>query len=78
MRITVDSTDKLVTLFQGTSRELLCRIWEGATEHGVPVQCMIIRVAAPVEFNQAEFEHDLQETRPPQMQPEAFPLKMVI
>jgi hypothetical protein len=78
MKITVESTDKVVNLFRGSGQELACRIWEGYSENGVPVQCMIVRVAAPVECNQAEFEHDLEETRPPQMQPEIFPLRLVL
>lgn len=78
MKITIESTDKVVSLFRGSASELPCRIWEGATENGVPVQCMIIRIAAPVECNQNEFERDLEKTRPPQLQPEVFPLKMVL
>ncbi len=64
MRITIESTDRVVELISnGVS--VPGRVWEGRTERGVPVIAVITRIAAHLEDDQAEFEHDLRETRSP-------------
>jgi hypothetical protein len=75
MRIQIESTTKIVTL-DGVQM----RVWEGATESGIPVICMVARVAVensrPPE-DHAQFERELQEMKPPSAAAEWFPHRMI-
>ena len=73
MKITIESTTKIVTL-DGVA----CRIWEGETEHGVKIHCFIPRVAAEPSQDLRQFEAELQEQRPPSFEIEAIPLRMIL
>lgn len=73
MRITIESTTKIVTL-----NGMEMRIWEGRTDSGIPCHCYIPRIAVDREEDSAEFERDLQEHRPPSPEIESIPLRMVI
>lgn len=59
MKITIESTDKIVHL-NGTP----ARIWQGHTEAGVEVHCYVTRIAiandVPVAVK-AQFARELQE-----------------
>ncbi|HSZ58662.1 MAG TPA: hypothetical protein VK797_23540 [Tepidisphaeraceae bacterium] len=63
MKITLESTDKIVTL-----NGVPARLWEGISERGIPVVAFITRLAVP-EGQPAEayeqFERELQEHRAP-------------
>lgn len=75
MKITVESTEKLVTL-----NGVPARVWEGQTESGTPVHCFITRIV-PVTHDQqqlAEFERELKEQRKPSVVAEAIPLRMIL
>ena len=76
MNIAIESTNKVIEI--DASGKLPARLWEGFTANGVPVQCLIVRIAAPTEYNQDEFEKDLAECRPPRMPDQAFPLRMIL
>lgn len=52
------------------------RVWEGTTAMGVRVQALVVRVAASAGEDVAEFERDLEETRPPSVEAQAFPAKL--
>ena len=78
MNIAIESTNRVIEIEGHDGTKLPARVWEGFTAGGVPVQCLMIRIAAPVEYNQDEFEKDLQECRPPRMAEQAFPLRMVL
>lgn len=73
MKITIESTDTIVN-----ADGIDCRVWEGVTERGVKVICLIPRIAAQKEQDLAQFEAELQEQRPPTAAPEAFPLKLIL
>jgi hypothetical protein len=78
MKITIESTDRLVTISDGANRcEIPARVWEGTTESGIPVSVLVTRIAASIAHNQAEFEKQLQECRPPTMH-EVYPLRMIL
>jgi hypothetical protein len=78
VKITIESTDQLVQVeLPGSIAGIPGRIWEGKTESGVYVQCVITRIAVVAEDDQAQFEQELQECRPPEAVV-AFPLRMVI
>ena len=76
MNIAIESTDKVIEI--EANGKLPARVWEGFTAGGIPVQCVIVRIAAPASYNQDEFEKDLEECRPPRMLEQVFPLRMVL
>lgn len=59
MKVTLQSTDKIVTVNGQPAR-----IWEGTTERGTPCFAIIPRIACPINANAAEFEQELIETPP--------------
>jgi hypothetical protein len=63
MRVTLESTDKIVDLVtaSGTVR---ARIWEGVTAEGIACHAFITRIAVSKDDDAAAFERDLHETRP--------------
>jgi hypothetical protein len=54
------------------------RIWEGKTDTGIYVQCVITSIAAPADADQTQFRTELSEQSPPVAGPQVFPLRMVI
>lgn len=44
MKITIESTSKTVVL-EGGGKPVTARVWEGATEDGIQVHCLIVRIA---------------------------------
>jgi hypothetical protein len=76
MKITLQNTDKIVAV-ESLSGAVTGRIWEGQTDEGIYVQCVITRIAAPSHENLGQFERELEECAPPR-QAIAFPLRMVI
>lgn len=73
MKITIESTSKLVTL-DGVP----ARVWQGKTETGIPVACFITRIAVDRAENCAEFERELTEHAAPRTDLQTFPLRMVL
>lgn len=73
MKITIESTTKIVQ-FNGID----VRIWEGTTDSGIPVHCYIPRIAVDKEFDQTQFERELQEHAAPSLAIQAIPLRMVL
>lgn len=57
MKITVTNTDEIRTLPGGRQ----ARVWEGETESGIPVYCLILVIAVHRDDDCAEFERELQE-----------------
>ena len=82
MKITVESTTKIVEIraHETTSWEdkIHCRVWEGETERGVKVQCLIPRIAALEGKDLKQFESELQEQKAPSADVEAFPMRMIL
>lgn len=84
MKITIESTAKIVTLVQGES-EVKARIWQGQTDGGVPVQAFITRIAPEIAKTDprideltAEFDHDLERMADPRVTVDAIPLRVII
>lgn len=73
MKITIESTTKIVN-----ASGVECRVWEGVTEGGVKVQCLIPRIAALAGEDLSQFEAELQEQRAPSVDVVMFPLRMVL
>lgn len=79
MKITIESTSEIVQIRTAEFADSIsCRVWEGKTESGIKVQCLIPRIAALKTENLEEFERELEEKRPPSDGFRAFPLRMVI
>lgn len=74
MRMTIESTDRLVTV-----DGLPGRVWEGTTEAGVAVYVLVTRIAVPIDADHGQFERELAEQRPPSREAvAAFPVRMVL
>lgn len=81
MRITIESTTKIVMLSDG-SGEIQARVWEGVTESGIPVHCFITRLAPTIprdDPRQAEFQRQLQEQQAPSADvAHAYPARIIL
>lgn len=60
MKMTLCSTSRIIDV-----NGIQTRLWEGTTEKGIPVHCLVVRIAANTDANQEEFKNDLQECKPP-------------
>ncbi len=83
MKITIESTDKVIELI-GDHGRMPARVWEGATEKGVPVFCFVTRIAPSIkaladgDARLAEFERDLEECRPASPAVKAFDPRLIL
>jgi len=78
MKITIESTTRLVDIETAGGR-VPGRVWEGTTETGIPVYCVITRVAVREDAPQAQFQAELKECKEPSRTAiEAIPLRMII
>jgi hypothetical protein len=73
MKITIESTSKIVTL-----NNIPARIWEGETESGIQVHCYVTRIAVARNDDASEFERELQEHRAPSPVIEAIPARLIL
>lgn len=73
MRIILESTTKIVEV-----NGVPARIWEGATQSGIPLHAYVTRVAVAEDENQEDFERELQEHRAPSPAIEAIAPKVVL
>ena len=73
MKITIESTTRIVQ-----ANGIDCRVWEGTTERGVKITCLIPRIAVRDGQDTRQFEAELQEHRPPSPDTQAFPLRMIL
>jgi hypothetical protein len=77
MEITIKNTTKIVE-----ANGVPARIWEGATNTGISVHCLITRIAvdkdSPPEVF-AQFENELEECSPPSAAIGAYyPLRLIL
>jgi hypothetical protein len=79
MKVTLESTTQIVTIVDSTTQATIpARVWEGTTDSGIKVQALITRIAAKTGQDLSQFERELQETRPPSADFQAFPLRMIL
>jgi len=72
MKITVESTTKIIDVGRGKAR-----VWQGTTESGIPIACVIMRVAVRNGHPTEQFEKELQEQAIPNRDAvEAFDSRM--
>jgi hypothetical protein len=60
MKVTIESTTKTVTL-----NGVPARLWEGATDSGIPVVAFVSRIAVPEGQPTEQFEKELKEQKQP-------------
>lgn len=78
MKITIESTTRVIEVEVGGVK-VPGRIWEGHSDTGIPVTCLITRVAVHKDFPQEQFEAELRECKAPSQHAiEAIPLRMII
>jgi hypothetical protein len=77
MKITIESTDRVCTVYGQDGTGIPARVWEGETDSGIFVQCLVTRIAAPNEADLEQFQRELAECRPPDRM-DVFHLNMVI
>ena len=73
MKITIESTTAMTYV-----NDVPCRLWEGVTESGIQVQCLITRIAVHESQDCTQFDRELKEQRAPSLGPNAFPLRMIL
>ena len=78
MRITLESTDKIVELELPSGAVVPARIWEGVTANGIACHAYITRIAVANQDDAAEFDRDLAEQRRPTVPVQAIPARLII
>jgi hypothetical protein len=73
MKIQIESTTKIVQVNGGPAR-----IWEGATESGIPVHCYVTRIAVLKDADASEFEKELQEHAAPSLDIQNIPAQLIL
>ena len=77
MKITIENTEKIVEL-----NGVPARIWEGETDSGIKVRCFITRVIIDITDKTNEqieqYKRELLQVRPPSVEVEAYPLKLIL
>ena len=73
MKITVQSTSKLVTV-DGVP----ARVWQGHTEDGIAVHCFITRIGVDKDEDCSRFEADLKECAAPTEEVAAIPSRLAL
>jgi hypothetical protein len=78
MKITIESTSCLVDLVSESGHVVPARVWVGVTEKGIPVQCLVTRIAADKRDDLQQFEAELDEQDAPRPTVLAWPLRMLL
>lgn len=80
MIVTLESTDKIVTLVLADGREVPARVWEGTTASGIACHAYMTRIAVANELDAGEFARDLIECPhgAPSRAIAAIPLRLIL
>lgn len=79
MKITIENTSRIVEVRTPGGGSIEARVWEGTTESGIPVHCLIAEIAVHKDYDRSQFERELRETRPPSSAAvQVFPLRLVL
>ena len=73
MKITIESTTKVIEV-----NGVPARVWQGVTSRGVPITCLITRVAVERTADASEFEKDLKEKAPPRGDAAVWPARLFL
>lgn len=78
MRLTIENTEEITSIVTPQG-EVPARVWVGHTAAGIPVQCLITRIAVHRQQDHSAFEAELAETPPVQpVTPRAFDRRLVL
>lgn len=79
MKITIESTSRLVEIRTPTGN-VLARIWEGTTDGGIRVICLITRISVreDQDLDLTQFNAELEEHRAPSADAQAYPLHIIL
>lgn len=72
MKVTLESTTKLVTL-----NGVPARVWAGVTEAGIPCHAFVTRIAVSRDDDISQFERELAEQWAPSTDVSWYPARMV-
>lgn len=85
MKITIESTSRMVEVVTQGGATIAARIWQGTNEDGDPVVCLITRIAPAIPINELpqevadRFARSLKDASAPTAAAvQAFPLRMVL
>jgi hypothetical protein len=78
MTITIHNTTKVLTLKTEDGGSVKARVWEGITEKGVKVACLMTRIAVHNDDDASQFERELTEVTPPSSEIICWPLSMIL
>ena len=73
MKVTIESTEKIVTL-----NGIQARIWEGFTESGIKCHAYVPLVAVDEGQDERQFEKELKKVRKPSAGVEAIPFQLIL
>lgn len=73
VKLTLHNTNQVVFI-----DGIEARIWEGNTDKGVPVSCLIARIAVDNDDDHTEFDRDLRETPAPKPTIHAWSNRMLL
>ena len=78
MKITIESTDRIILIEQG-GVSIPARMWEGKTDSGIEIFCLITRIAAGDGQDIFQFAKELQEQKPPSLDAvRVWPSRMIL
>lgn len=75
MKVILEPTTKIVQLEPGGAA---ARVWEGRTDSGTRVTAVVVRIAAPRAEDNTALERELSEQRPPTIDLDAWPARLVL
>ncbi len=81
MKVTIESTKKIVVLKQGPFGDgIKARVWEGTSESGIKVICLVSRVSIPDDEQEKaeQFKKELIECKAPSVDVEAIPFRLIL
>lgn len=79
MKITIESTTRIVEIRATADAEPMpARLWEGTTDSGIKVECLITRISARLGQDLSQFDAELERQRPPSADSICYPLRMIL
>jgi hypothetical protein len=79
MKITIESTGRIVDILPRAGAEPVpARLWEGTTDSGIEVKCLVTRIAARKGQDLSQFDRELQSQREPSPNSICYPLRLIL
>jgi hypothetical protein len=74
MKVTIES----IISIEKDGGIIPARVWEGETDSGIKVICLMTRIAAKADQDLSQFERELQEQKPPSLDGLFWPSRMIL